>query len=100
MCVCVCVCVPPGAVNQLELNIYSSREQLVEYCKNEGIMVEAFYPYGRGFRLEYPKTVQIAQRYEIQLSFTECTTILYQICEVGEAADDPLGVAAWVYVCH
>lgn len=49
-------------VNQIELSIYCTRAEVVEYCKNEGILVETYFPATRGDKLERSNVVELAQR--------------------------------------
>ena len=56
------------AVNQIELNPFTTRKDILEYCKNNGITVEAFSPFGRGLLtkqiFEEPILNDIAMRTE------------------------------------
>lgn len=49
-------------VNQIEVSVTAQHIPEVEFCQREGILVEAFFPGGRGFRLEKPAYFEIAQR--------------------------------------
>ncbi len=50
-------------VNQIEYHPGYMQTQVVEYCKNNGILVEAWSPIGSGRLLENPLLVEIAQKY-------------------------------------
>lgn len=56
------------AVNQIEMNPYNSDRQLVDYCKQHGIVVEAFSPFGRGLLtkeiMEESKLKELSRKYE------------------------------------
>ena len=51
-------------INQFELNPYLYQEELIEFCKKNNIAVEAYSPLTRGYRLEDPKLVAIADKYQ------------------------------------
>ncbi|KAJ3098232.1 hypothetical protein HDU97_004184 [Phlyctochytrium planicorne] len=51
------------AVNQIELHPYLQRKELVNFCKENGIVMEAYCPLTRGEKLNDPKLVEIAKRY-------------------------------------
>lgn len=55
----------PG-VNQIELSpyIYEERRAVVEFCRAHGIAVEAYSPLTKGQKLNDPKLVAIARRYD------------------------------------
>jgi len=52
----------PPAVNQIEMNpfIYRSRLDTVRLCREAGIVVEAWAPLARGWRLGHPTLVAVA----------------------------------------
>lgn len=54
------------AVNQIELSpyIYKERRAVVEFCRAHGIAVEAYSPLTKGQKLNDPKLVTIARRYD------------------------------------
>jgi len=45
---------PLPAVNQIELHVYNQRPELVNYCREKGIALEAYSPLTRGKRLADP----------------------------------------------
>ncbi|KAJ3098233.1 hypothetical protein HDU97_004185 [Phlyctochytrium planicorne] len=51
------------AVNQIELHPYLQRRDIVEFCKQNDIVVEAYCPLTRGKKLDDPRLVEIAKRY-------------------------------------
>lgn len=53
----------PPSVNQIELNPYITRTELVEYCQSRGIAVEAYSPLTKALKLSDPKLVDMATKY-------------------------------------
>jgi methylglyoxal/glyoxal reductase len=53
------------AVNQIELHpyLYESREEVIEFCKHNGILIEAYSPLTRGKKLSDRKLVALAKQY-------------------------------------
>lgn len=51
------------AVNQFELNPYLNQKELVKFCKDNDILVEAYCPLTRGQKLDDIPLVEIAKRY-------------------------------------
>ena len=68
MCVYMCVHMCPPhifpflTVNQMEISVTAQHIAEIEFCQREGILVEAFFPGGRGFRLEKAEYFEIYQR--------------------------------------
>lgn len=52
-------------VNQVELNPYITRTELTQFCKSEGIVVEAYSPLTKSIKLNDPKLVAIAAKYDV-----------------------------------
>ena len=52
-----------AAVNQIEFHPYLFQKDLLAYCQDNGIAVEAYSPLTRGARLGDPKLVKIAESY-------------------------------------
>lgn len=54
-------------INQTEISPYNSQKELIEFCKENGIIVEAYSPFGRGKLLsefmQHPVLTEIASRY-------------------------------------
>lgn len=51
------------SVNQVEFHPYLYQKELLDYCNKNGIKVEAYCPLTRGEKLNDPKPVDIAQKY-------------------------------------
>jgi len=54
----------PPHVNQIELHPWCQQRVIDEYCKNHGIIVEAYSPLVRNYKANDPTLVGVAQRYE------------------------------------
>lgn len=50
------------AVDQIEMHPFLARKDVLEYCKENNISVEAFSPLARGRHLDHPVLVKIAKR--------------------------------------
>jgi methylglyoxal/glyoxal reductase len=51
-------------VNQIELSPFLNRQKTVQFCQNEGIVVEAYSPLTRGKRLDEPILADLASKYQ------------------------------------
>lgn len=51
------------AVNQVELHVYLQQPELVQYCADNGIVVEAYSPLAHGNMLDNPVLVDIGKKY-------------------------------------
>ncbi len=51
------------AVNQVEFNSYLYQKELLDFCRSQGIQLEAYSPLTRGKKLGDPKLVSIAKKY-------------------------------------
>ena len=51
------------AVNQVEFHPFLYQEELLSFCKNNKIQLEAYSPLTRGKRLNHPTVVEIAKKY-------------------------------------
>jgi methylglyoxal/glyoxal reductase len=51
------------AVNQVEFHPYLYQRDLLDFCAEEGILVEAYSPLTKGTRLKDPKLVAVAKKY-------------------------------------
>lgn len=51
------------AVNQVELHVYLQQPELLEYCKQEGIVVEAYSPLAHGKGLDDETLAKLAKKY-------------------------------------
>jgi len=56
------VCTEMPEVNQVELTPFIQRKELVEFCEQHGIMMQAYSPLTRGKRLNDPKQVEMAAK--------------------------------------
>lgn len=52
-------------VNQILLHISNTDKELVEFCKEQGILVEAYSPIAHGEALKNPAIVKIAEKYGV-----------------------------------
>ncbi|GAA5928297.1 hypothetical protein JCM21900_004032 [Sporobolomyces salmonicolor] len=51
------------AVNQIDLHPFMTRDELVDYCRAKGIVLEAWAPLVRGERFKHPVVVELAKKY-------------------------------------
>ena len=51
------------SVNQVELHPFLYQEELLKYCQDRGIQVEAYSPLARGERLQDPRIASLATKY-------------------------------------
>lgn len=51
------------AVNQVELHVFLQQPELIKYCKDNGIIVEAYSPLAHGYIKNEPILAKIAQKY-------------------------------------
>lgn len=51
------------AVNQVEVSPFCTRSELRAYCREQGIVVEAYSPLTKGLRLDHPAIVGMARKY-------------------------------------
>jgi len=51
------------AVNQVEFNPYLYQKELLEFCRNHDIQLEAYSPLTKGYKLNDPKLVNVASKY-------------------------------------
>ncbi len=62
-------------VNQILVHISNTPKELIEYCQDKGILVEAYSPIGHGELLKNPEIAAIAEKYDVsvaQLSIRYC----------------------------
>ena len=52
------------SVNQVEFHPFLYQNELLEFCKNNNIQLEAYSPLTRGQRLNYPAVVLLAKKYD------------------------------------
>lgn len=53
------------SVNQIEVNPLEYPRDLIEYCHNRGIVVQAYSPFGKGPLLENDQIESIAKKYDV-----------------------------------
>jgi methylglyoxal/glyoxal reductase len=51
------------AVNQVEFNPFLYQKELLSFCNEKGIQLEAYSPLTRGYKLRHPTVLDVAQRY-------------------------------------
>jgi len=51
------------AVNQVEFSPYLYQKDLLEFCRNHDIQLEAYSPLTKGYKLNDPKLVDVASKY-------------------------------------
>jgi len=56
-------CDTPPAVNQVELHVYLQQHELVEFCHQHNIVVEAYSPLAHGESLDNPVLAKIGQKH-------------------------------------
>jgi diketogulonate reductase-like aldo/keto reductase len=52
---------PKPVINQIELHPFCQQKPIVEYCKKEGILIQAYCPLIRG-KFDDPVLQQVAQK--------------------------------------
>ncbi len=52
------------AMNQVEFHPFLNDKALYDYCKQKGILLEAYSPLSHGKKLEDPKVTQVASKYK------------------------------------
>ena len=52
------------AVNQIEVHPWNQRVELVKFCKEHGIIVEAYSPLAKAIKLSDPTVCRVATKYE------------------------------------
>ena len=55
-------------VNQILAHISNTPTELIQYCKNKGLLVEAYSPIGHGVLLKNPQLIEIAQKYNVSVA--------------------------------
>lgn len=49
-------------INQIELNPFVTRDELVKYCQREGIVLQAYSPLTRGQKLKEQVLIDMARK--------------------------------------
>lgn len=55
----------PPAVNQVELHPFLQQRELVEFCRANGIVVEAYAPLVKAHKMDHPVLRRIAERHRV-----------------------------------
>lgn len=76
-------------VDQLELHVGYMQEAAVQYCKENGIQVQAWSPLGRRRVLEEPMVLQMAQKYGVSPAQVLLKFLLQQGIAVIPKASSP-----------
>jgi len=53
----------PPSVNQIEVHPFNTRPDIVTFCQNNGVTVEAYAPLARALRMTNPTLVIMAEKY-------------------------------------
>ncbi|SCV02729.1 LAMI_0H02410g1_1 [Lachancea mirantina] len=48
-------------VNQIEISPWLMRQQLADFCKSKGLVVEAYAPLTHGYKINHPNVLKVAQ---------------------------------------
>jgi diketogulonate reductase-like aldo/keto reductase len=51
------------AVNQIEVHPFNTRFEITSFCQKNGIVVEAYAPLARAYRMRHPTIVSLSQKY-------------------------------------
>ncbi|KAJ4294604.1 hypothetical protein N0V90_008295 [Kalmusia sp. IMI 367209] len=51
------------AVNQVEVHPFNTREDIVSFCQDNGIVVEAYAPLVRALKMKHPTIVSLSEKY-------------------------------------
>jgi diketogulonate reductase-like aldo/keto reductase len=51
------------AVNQVEVHPFNTHEDITSFCKETGIIIEAYAPLARAMRMKHPKIVELSKKY-------------------------------------
>jgi diketogulonate reductase-like aldo/keto reductase len=51
------------AVNQIEVHPFNTRTEICDFCRENGIVVEAYAPLVRALKMKHPKIVSLSNKY-------------------------------------
>jgi diketogulonate reductase-like aldo/keto reductase len=52
-------------VNQIEVHPFNTRTDITTFCRENGIVVEAYAPLVRALRMKHPTIVQLSTKYKV-----------------------------------
>src|SRR6186713_2108454 len=53
----------PPAVNQIEVHPFNTRTAMTSFCREHGIVVQAYAPLARALRMKHPTVASLANKY-------------------------------------
>jgi methylglyoxal/glyoxal reductase len=56
------------AVNQVEMHVFLQQGDLLAYCRQHGIILEAYSPLAHGRRMDHPVLVDIARKHNVSVA--------------------------------
>lgn len=56
------------AVNQIEVHPFHAQNKIVGYCRDKGIVVQAFAPLAKGLKMQDPTLVRVAAGYGVSVA--------------------------------
>jgi diketogulonate reductase-like aldo/keto reductase len=71
------------AVNQVKVHPFNTRTDITTFCKEKGIVVQAYAPLVRAMRMKHPKIVEPSKRYS-------CTPAQYVPLPKSEIDEDDM----------
>lgn len=69
-------------VNQILLHISNTDLELLDFCKEQGILVEAYSPIAHGEALKNPMIAEMAKKYVVSAAQL-CIRYVIQLCTVA-----------------
>lgn len=55
----------PPAVNQIEVHPFNTRTDITTFCREKGVVVEAYAPLAKAMRMKHPTIVQLSTKYQV-----------------------------------
>jgi diketogulonate reductase-like aldo/keto reductase len=52
-------------VNQIEVHPFNTRTDITTFCREKGIVVEAYAPLAKAMRMKHPTIVQLSTKYQV-----------------------------------